>query len=188
MTSQTQYIPKSGSLQKIPCSTGQLNQTQTIVDSKPTSTRTNYLKYSFFPYTTVVWNNLPYQLNVKLNFQTLAHQGVARCSLVFNVLTLSYFSYTFLYVHPFTILYICKYVPTNACAQHLSSNQALSDKIIPEEEEEESVRRWRFSKTPSPHSSLPTVKCGYFLNLSRHIYVPTQILLYGRCADFYSEQ
>ena len=26
------------------------------------STRTNYLKYSFFPYTTVVWNNLPYQL------------------------------------------------------------------------------------------------------------------------------
>ena len=26
------------------------------------STRTNYFKYSFFPYTTVVWNNLPYQL------------------------------------------------------------------------------------------------------------------------------
>ena len=23
---------------------------------------TNYFKYSFFPYTTVVWNNLPYQL------------------------------------------------------------------------------------------------------------------------------
>ena len=26
-----------------------------------------------------------------------------------------------------------------------------------------------------------------FLNLSRHIYAPTQILLYGRCADFYLE-
>ena len=26
------------------------------------STRTNYFKYSFFPYTTVIWNNLPYQL------------------------------------------------------------------------------------------------------------------------------
>ena len=26
------------------------------------STRTNYFKYSFFPYTTVVWNNLPYEL------------------------------------------------------------------------------------------------------------------------------
>ena len=29
----------------------------------------------------------------------------------------------------------CKYVPTNACAQHLGSTQALSDYIIPEEEE-----------------------------------------------------
>ena len=26
------------------------------------STRTHYFKYSFFPYTIVVWNNLPYQL------------------------------------------------------------------------------------------------------------------------------
>ena len=31
-----------------------------------------------------------------------------------------YFSYTFFYFHPFTILYICKYVPTNACAQETS--------------------------------------------------------------------
>ena len=48
------------------------------------------------------------------------YKGVAWCSLVFNVLTLSYFSYTFFYFHPFTILYICKYVPTNACAQETS--------------------------------------------------------------------
>ena len=91
-------------------------------------TRTNYFKYSFFPFTTVVWNNLPYQLvnspsvilfKAKVS-KTSAHQVVAWCSLVFNVLTLSYFSYTFLYFHPFTILYICKYVPTNACAQATS--------------------------------------------------------------------
>ena len=99
------------------------------------STRTNYLKYSFFPYTTVVWNNLPYQLvsspSVISSFKTSAHQGVAWCSLVFNVLTLSYFSYTFLYSHSFNILYIYIYVNmfllTHAHKQHLGSTQALSD-------------------------------------------------------------
>ena len=52
-------------------------------------------------------------ISFKASFKTSAHQGVAWCSLVFNVLTLSYFSYTFLY---FTLSLFCTYVPTNACA------------------------------------------------------------------------
>ena len=89
------------------------------------STRTNYFKYSVFPYNTVIWNNLHYQLvnsssviSSSSSFKPSAHEGVARCSLVFNVLTLPYFCYTFLYFNPFNILYIlCKYVTTNGCAQ-----------------------------------------------------------------------
>ena len=44
------------------------------------------------------------------SFRISAHQAVAWCSLVFNVLILPCFFYTFLYFQPFTILYICKYV------------------------------------------------------------------------------
>ena len=90
--------------------------------------------------------SLPYRDNSglsvrKLNssFKTWAHHRVAWCSLVFNVLTLSYFFYTFPYfhysvgLHHYTVyiyIYIYIYinnVPINACAQHLGSTQALSD-------------------------------------------------------------
>ena len=127
-------IPPTNYLQPSLNTTSRKNHNYTY---QQCSTRTNYFKYSFFPYTTVIWNNLPYQLvnspsviSFKAQVSISAHQGVAWCSLVFNVLTLSYFFYTFLYFHPFTILYICKYVPTNACAQqHLGSTQVLVTRL-----------------------------------------------------------
>ena len=52
-------IPPTNYLQPSLNTTSRKNHNYTY---QQCSTRTNYLKYSFFPYTTVVWNNLPYQL------------------------------------------------------------------------------------------------------------------------------
>ena len=52
-------IPPTNYLQPSLNTTSRKNHNYTY---QQCSTRTNYFKYSFFPYTTVVWNNLPYQL------------------------------------------------------------------------------------------------------------------------------
>ena len=52
-------IPPTNYLQPSLNTTSRKNHNYTY---QQCSTRTNYFKYSFFPYTTVIWNNLPYQL------------------------------------------------------------------------------------------------------------------------------
>ena len=52
-------IPPTNYLQPSLNTTSRKNHNYTY---QQCSTRTNYFKYSFFPCTTVIWNNLPYQL------------------------------------------------------------------------------------------------------------------------------
>ena len=52
-------IPPTNYLQPSLNTTSRKNHNYTY---QQCSTRTNYFKYSFFPYTTVLWNNLTYQL------------------------------------------------------------------------------------------------------------------------------
>ena len=52
-------IPATNYLQPSLNTTSRKNHNYTY---QQCSTRTNYFKYSFFPYTTVIWNNPPYQL------------------------------------------------------------------------------------------------------------------------------
>ena len=52
-------IPPTNYLQPSLNTTSRKNHNYTY---QQCSTRTNYFKYSFFPYTTFIWNNLPYQL------------------------------------------------------------------------------------------------------------------------------
>ena len=74
-------IPPTNYLQPSLNTTSRKNHNYTY---QQCSTRTNYFKYSFFPYTTVVWNNLPYQLvnspsvisfKLKLKFPNFSTSG-----------------------------------------------------------------------------------------------------------------